>query len=154
MNMRSFWLIEDIEIKKEVISCIIHLLKNDYVLFETEANERSISHKLAEYLQERFPEWHVDCEYNRDYKNTKKPKKTKELNDEIVYPDIIVHRRNTDYNLLVIELKCSRANNQDDIKKLKGFTDQSGKFRYRLGLFLRITKDGIEMRWFKNGRQL
>jgi hypothetical protein len=152
--MRSFWLIEDIEIKKEVISCIIHLLKNDYVLFETEANERSISHKLAEYLQERFPEWHVDCEYNRDYKNTKKPKKTKELNDEIVYPDIIVHRRNTDYNLLVIELKCSRANNQDDIKKLKGFTDQSGKFRYRLGLFLRITKDGIEMRWFKNGRQL
>ena len=30
-----------------------------------DANERSLTHKLAEYLQCEFPDWHVDCEYNR-----------------------------------------------------------------------------------------
>jgi len=173
--MKSSWLIEiekllteikDSEIKKEVISCIIQLLKNDYLLFDIDANERSISHKLAEYLQQRFPEWHVDCEYNRhgiDIIDIKRSN-IKEGEERRVYPDIIVHIRNTNYNLLVIELKCRDSDGRDsdgrdgddpdDIKKLKRFTDQSGKFKYRLGLFLRITKDGIEMKWFKNGRQL
>ena len=158
MNMKSSWLIEkllteikDSEIEKEVISCIIQLLKNDHELFETKANERSISHKLAEYLQQRFPEWHVDCEYNRYGRDIKR---LKEGEEHRVYPDIIVHMRNTAYNLLVIELKCRNDGNTLDIEKLKGFTDQNGEFKYRLGLFLKIIGGEIKMKWFKNGRQL
>lgn len=41
------------------------LQKNDSFLLENEVNERTIAHKFAEYLQKQFPDWNVDCEYNR-----------------------------------------------------------------------------------------
>jgi hypothetical protein len=144
----EFYEISDEEIKKKVEVCIRQLFKNDYQLLENDAHERSISHKLAEYLQQQFPDWHVDCEYNKHYIKIKK------LNNKIVYPDIIVHIRNTDLNLLVIELKCSDKDYEHDIEKLKRFTDQNGKFKYQLGLFLKIVNSEIkEMKWFKNGQQ-
>jgi len=40
------------------------LLKKDGYLLKNSVNERSITHKLAEYYQVLFPEWNVDCEYN------------------------------------------------------------------------------------------
>lgn len=140
---------DDEKIKEKVMNSIRFLLKNDFHLLEIEANERSIAHKLAEYLQREFPDWHVDCEYNRYGKEIKK------TNEGNVLPDIIVHLRNTPFNLLVIELKCSNKNYERDIKKLKNFTEQKeGKFEYKLGLFLKILDKEIkEMIWFKNGQQ-
>jgi len=144
-------ILEDIageKIKEKVAICIRQLLKNDHHLLEIGANERSISHKLAEYLQQHFPDWHVDCEYNRHGIQIKK------LGEERVYPDIIVHLRNTPFNLLVIELKCSNDSNEYDIEKLKKFTDQKGDFKYKLGLFLKIISIDIrEILWFKDGQQ-
>jgi hypothetical protein len=117
-------------------------------LLEINAHERSIAHKLAEYLQQQFHDWHVDCEYNRHGIEIKK------LGEARVYPDIIVHLRNTPFNLLVIELKCSNENYKGDIEKLKKFTDQNGEFKYKLGLFLKILDQEIkEMIWFKNGQK-
>jgi hypothetical protein len=144
----EFYEISDEEIKKKVEICIRQLFKNDYHLLEIGANERSISHKLAEYLQQQFPDWHVDCEYNRHGIEIKK------LGEIRVYPDIIVHLRNTPFNLLVIEFKCSNENYKGDIEKLKKFTDQNGEFKYKLGLFLKILDQEIkEMIWFKNGQK-
>jgi hypothetical protein len=140
--------IADDEIKKKVEFCIRQLLRNDYHLLEINAHERSIAHKLAEYLQQQFHDWHVDCEYNRHGIEIKK------LDEARVYPDIIVHLRNTPFNLLVIELKCSNENYEGDIEKLKKFTDQNGEFKYKLGLFLKILDKEIkEMIWFKNGQK-
>jgi hypothetical protein len=140
--------VPDSEIKRKVEFCIRQLLRNDYHLLEINAHERSIAHKLAEYLQRQFPEWHVDCEYNRHGIGIKK------LGEARVYPDIIVHLRNTFFNLLVIELKCSNENYKGDIEKLKKFTDQNGEFKYKLGLFLKILDKEIkEMIWFKNGQK-
>jgi hypothetical protein len=140
--------ISDEEIKKKVYICIRQLLKNDLHLLEIRANERRIAHKLAEYLQQQFPDWHVDVEYNRH------GIEIKELDEKRVYPDIIVHLRNTPFNLLVIELKCSDEKYDSDIEKLKKFTDQNGEFKYKLSLFLKIINGGIkEVRWFKNGRE-
>lgn len=42
------------------------LLSRDGYLLEKNIYERAITHKLAEHLQELFPEWNVDCEYNRN----------------------------------------------------------------------------------------
>src|SRR4030042_3754738 len=53
---------EEIEYKIKIALGI--LFKNDSFLLEKDVNERSISHKLAEYLQEQFPDYDVDCEYN------------------------------------------------------------------------------------------
>jgi|YNPMSStandDraft_1061717.scaffolds.fasta_scaffold15950_3 hypothetical protein len=140
--------VTDDEIKKKVEFCIRQLLGNDRDLLEIEVNERSIAHKLAEYLQQQFPKWHVDCEYNRHGIEIKK------LGEARVYPDIIVHLRNTPFNLLVIELKCSNKNYEGDIEKLKEFTDKNGEFKYKLGLLLKILDKEIkEMIWFKNGQK-
>jgi hypothetical protein len=140
--------VPDSEIKRKVEFCIRQLLRNDYHLLEINAHERSIAHRLAEYLQQQFHDWHVDCEYNRHGIEIKK------LGEARVYPDIIVHLRNTPFNLLVIELKCSNENYKGDIEKLKKFTDQNGEFKYKLGLFLKILDQEIkEMIWFKNGQK-
>jgi hypothetical protein len=140
--------ISDEEIKKKVCACIRQLFKNDLHLLEIGANERSIAHKLAEYLQQQFPDWHVDVEYNRH------GMEIKELDEKRVYPDIIVHLRNTFFNLLVIEIKCSDEKYDIDIEKLKRFTDQNDEFKYKLGLFLKLINGEIkEVRWFKNGQE-
>ena len=55
---------DDGKVKEKVFNSIRLLIKNDFYLLEIGANERSVAHKLAEYLQQEFPNWHFDCEYN------------------------------------------------------------------------------------------
>jgi hypothetical protein len=136
------------------------LFKNDSFLLEKDVNERSISHKLAEYLQEQFPDYDVDCEYNWQaddleershkkqvvfsreeevlfYPKTKK-EGIKDNNAHTVYPDIIVHRRgHNKNNLLIVEIKKSSNNDEKargkDKLKLEKYKE---KFGYSYTLFL------------------
>ena len=120
------------------------------------ANERSITHKLAEHLQREFPEWHVDCEYNRLGRDTKRLQldvgelKPDDIEAKTVFPDIIVHRRMTHKNLLVIEVKkASGQANTGDIKKLKCFTKVL-EYQYQYGL--KLEQDGHpELELYRNG---
>ena len=143
------------EIKKKVNIAIDILFKNDSFLLEKDVNERSISHKLAGYIQIQFPEWHVDCEYNRmKSKNmdeeyiTKKLQlpindlKSNDTNAKTVYPDIIVHKRGTENNLLAIEIK-KKSNNTSkefDHKKLNAFISQ---LKYTFGLFIELDVEKV-----------
>ena len=98
-------------VKQKVSLALEKLFKEDHYLLEEDANERSISHRLALYLQEMFPKWDVDCEYNRNLKEVKSlnmPSSCVSWDDteaRTVFPDIIVHHRGTNENLLVIEMK-------------------------------------------------
>ena len=145
------------EIRRRTRIALGVLQKNDFFLLKGGIHERSITHKLAEYLQEQFPDWNVDCEYNRKGVETKKLKGIEECEEhrktEIVYPDIIVHERNTKHNLLVIELKKNDPECQCDIRKLELFTNRKGEFGYALGLFIQFDDSQLKLRWFKNGRQ-
>ena len=82
------------------------LFERDFFLLKNDVNERSITHKLAAYLQAEFPNWDVDCEYNRDRHDPKcleLPLRDNIWSDDVhahtVFPDIIVHHRNTAENL-------------------------------------------------------
>lgn len=178
------------------------LIVDDKYLLENNLNERTITHKLAEYYQILFRNWDVDCEYN---KNLNGPKKiiidSKEflakmaklssisihqneemLRDDIseedikdlegqlsdpknieydeefdtylflltienkvfkktIYPDIIVHKRGTNENLIVIEVK--KSNNKlaksryYDFLKLAVLV-QSPEYKYKMGIFVDI----------------
>ena len=147
------------EIKKKVNFAIDILFKNDSFLLEKDVNERSISHKLAEYLQILFPEWHVDCEYNRKMFNTTKMLEgikgcSKQKKTDKIYPDIIVHRRATNDNLLVIETKKGEKDDLCDIRKLELFTEKGGKYVYEWGLFIKFLKtEKPSLTWFKNGKK-
>ena len=93
------------EIKEKIDRIIYLILTRDRKLFKLNSSERSISNKFATYLYPEFPEWEIDCEYNRFMKTIKKlGQKGK---DRRIYPDIIIHQRVSKENLLVIEIKKS-----------------------------------------------
>ena len=115
------------------------LLKRDRVLLELDANERSLTHKLAEYLQGEFPDWDVDCEYNRDGDTPKRLSvqtiSTNDTDAHTVFPDIIIHYRNTKKNLVVIEAKkkSRTADGSADKKKLKAYmTEHHYQFAFAI----------------------
>lgn len=109
-----------------------------YKLLDVCANERSLTHKLAECLQVEFKEYDVDCEYNRRGTDVKRLERllfrgapSDDLDARTVYPDIIVHQRGEDENnLLVIEAKKSGVDDTIDREKLYDFTHDS-QFMYR-----------------------
>ena len=48
------------------------VVEHDRHLLEVDVNERSITHRLAMYLQKALPECDVDAEYNRDQAKPKR----------------------------------------------------------------------------------
>lgn len=137
------------EIESLVKKAIDRLLNDDGDLLRYDVNERSITHRLACYLQELFSEWNVDCEYNRDHDKPKKlltyKGKKVEIDDTkgtTVFPDIIVHKRGSGKNLLVIEVKKTTNTdpNDCDIDKLTAFKEEQ-QLQYKHALFLRLKAD-------------
>jgi len=146
------------EILKKLRSAIRTLFKQDAFLLEHNANERAVSHKLAEYLQQQFPDYNVDCEYNRDGSDIKKLDGFRECESnktDRVLPDILVHIRGHDEdNLIVIEIKTNLNNESCDTKKLELFTKQDGSYKYDYGFFIRFNGLNTELRLFQDGEEI
>jgi|CXWL01.1.fsa_nt_gi hypothetical protein len=119
-------------------------MAHDAELLRFDVNERSVSHRLALYLQAEFPRWMVDCEYNRDRAHKKAlelpltPISWADTKARTVFPDIVVHRRGTDDNLLVVEMKKTTLGDAADFDrdKLRAFVAQFG---YECGAFVPFT---------------
>ncbi len=83
--------------------------------------------KLPDILVASFSSYDIDCEYNRDLG------KEKYLENKLIRPDIIIHKRNTNENLLAIEVKkADNAEIECDRIKLKKLTTDE-KFKYAFG---------------------
>ena len=94
------------EIKKKVLDSINELYFKDYYIIDNDVNERSITHKLAIYLQNQFTDYDIDCEYNRNMKSPKEIVFIETSKKGKVFPDIIVHKRGeASNNLIVFEIK-------------------------------------------------
>jgi len=157
------------EIQTGVKYALSKLLSLDGYLLEKDANERSVTHRLGLYLQQAFPDWHVDCEYNRDgdvpkrlqankqrYRSAADGESHRDTEGKTVFPDVIVHRRGTQKNnlknnLLVIEVKktTSTVSDEVDLEKLDAFIKELG---YHHALFLKLGAGGDfgvppELRW-------
>ncbi len=147
------------EIIQKVQSAKAKFLQWDSDLLEINVNERTMTHKLAEYLQQEFVGWNVDCEYNRNINDEKwlpqPPEGTvgrefwQDSDAKTVFPDIIVHQRRTNTNILVIEAK--KSSNRDrgawDETKLRAF--KNPPYNYLASLFVKflVAPDhGIEIR--------
>jgi len=137
----------------------------DNKLLEINVNERTLTHKLAVYLQQNFPEYNVDCEYNR-FEPNEIEILVKKLNLPInlvswedtdaktVFPDIIVHKRGIQQkNLLVVEVKKSstQISGQVDRNKLIAFTKEP--YKYKFGVFLKISlaNENDYFEWYIEG---
>ncbi len=148
------------EIKEKVETGLDQLFKIDSFLLEKSVNERTISARLHLYLTEFFPKHMVDCEYNKHSQHDQKilmgiKECSEKKKSDLVIPDIIIHTRDTDEdNLLVIEIKKD-GTDECDIKKLEKFTDQSGIFRYKLGLFIKFNLTNKPLlTWFEDGKKI
>jgi hypothetical protein len=132
----------DAVLGEEIATAIEQLFASDAALLIRDVHERTIAARLADHLRPRFSEWHVDCEYNRDGHEIKK------VDGIIVVPDIIIHRRGTTENLLVIEVKKSntRVPDEQDIEKIHGFRESHLRYQYAIFLKLIVGEDapGVE----------
>ena len=142
---------QEVDIRKVLEEALEQLKDQDSYLFNVDANERSLTHKLAEYLQARLPAgWNVDCEYNRNQGDTKKliqklraiagEPRYDDTDAKTVFPDIIIHKRgNNESNLLVIEIKKSTNRDSEGIvdkEKLNAF--RQPPFCYRNAVFIKL----------------
>ena len=127
------------EVGTAVLNSLHRLFEMDKQLLAINASEQAIAAKIAQYLQLYFPENHIDVEYNR---MGMAPKKVawKEAPDE-VFPDIIVHLRETETNILAIEIKkdSNPEKKEKDILKLRAYRRELG---YVHTLFLRLSVGG------------
>jgi len=104
------------KVREKILRAYRCVLAKDAHLLTADANERSITHRFAIYLEREFPEFNVDCEYNRKGLKVKRPPafgidyRTIEKLGINLYPDVIVHHRGTDNNFVAIEAKPSPKN--------------------------------------------
>lgn len=130
------------EIGVPVLAAVQKLLETDHYLLGVNASEQSIAARLAQYLQNHFNEMDVDVEYNR---MGDAPKRVAWSEDkDAVYPDIIIHLRGTNTNILAIEIKkdSNRETKVKDLKKLLAYR-QDENLMYQHALFMRFgVKDG------------
>lgn len=103
-------------------------------LLDLDVTERALSHYVAQYVAALLPAgYDVDVEYNRHFAAPKRlnlpPREAldRELRATTVFPDILVHKRNTDErNLLVLELKKPGEDLAYDELKLRAFRNELG----------------------------
>lgn len=106
-----------------------------------DAAERNIAHRLAGHIGGQAlmaPDgqpWDVDVEYNRQRARVK----TINGGTQVVVPDLILHRIDSEQNYLVMELKKGSSSDPDpaDLSKLHAYRYQAPLF-YRHALFLRL----------------
>jgi hypothetical protein len=143
---------EEEDVRARLAVALERVAEQDLHLLEVDVSERCIASRLAMYLQEQFPEHHVDVEYNRDAETPKRlglPEECANYWDHnrraFVVPDVIVHRRGAaGPNILILELK--KTTNQTprdcDYVRVQAFQAQ---FDYSFGALIECeTRKGRE----------
>lgn len=152
----------DINLALNAIEKMLNILyeKDKFLLNKkNNLNERSITYRMGMYLQALFPEFHVDCEYNRMGKMANGEiyytegdyfAKTVSLsegfvsdeddNGSRVFPDIIVHIRGTAKSLIIIEVKMEWKNDKEehDMKKLNAYKKD---LKYKHAFYIELTEE-------------
>lgn len=141
-------------------------LKDEKEIIRIDINERTLSARLMFHLQilllenesykETYKPYSVDCEYNRmnEYKiKTLKRYENFEIDDNSdkirkIFPDIILHKRKEEDNLIVIEMKKVNSY-MTNPRKLNNFN-------YTLGVYFEVDTTGNNnhiIEFFVNGKK-
>lgn len=126
-----------LDIDKLLIKVLNKLEKDDKVLLENDLHETTIVFRFAHYLAniiEKKTEYKVDAEYNRDRNKVKK------VDNENKRPDLIIHKRNSNDNLVAIEFKKKNDSTLDK-KKLEKFMKL---YSYKYVYFIQFKLNKIE----------
>ena len=148
-----------LELRRRFDRALRSFYTKEALLIKYHVSERALTHKLAEHLQKLFPRHDVDCEYNKvgdgdpkrlDFLMGNDPDCPHDCdrcrnNKCVIFPDIIVHHRGKDDNLLVIEAKTAwgRQSQERDFTKLAKLT-ASEEYHYQLGIAFRFAETCAE----------
>jgi len=119
-------------------------------LFEHDLGERTLTHRLAVQLERQFPDFEVDCDFDRLGPRTLQLPhgsivSTDDHLGKSIYPDIVVHQRTVPNNLLAIEVR--KASNHQPIEhdrhKLRALTDAHIWFAYWIGAMVTLSRAGV-----------
>lgn len=113
-----------------VETALSRLVRHDSQLFDLKVCERALQFRIAHYMAQshsiRRP-LTLDCEYNRHWHEEKllwlfgNPRASK------VFPDILIHQRDTDANNMVaLEIKRPGQSLRRDQEKLRAFRTHLG----------------------------
>jgi hypothetical protein len=134
----------------KVVTALKEFYAREAFLFEHDLGERTLTHCLAVHLEKQFPDWNVDCGYDRLGARTMQLPhgsivSTDDHLDKSIYPDIVVHQREVPNNLLAIEVR--KASNhqpeEHDRQKLRALTDPHLWFAYATGVLLTLEKNSV-----------
>lgn len=140
------------EIERRLTTSLRQLTVLDSYLLRNDANERSITHRLATYLEQHFDGWDVDLEFGgldepsvdlaelaRRLSPTEKERSSvRDTYARTVFPDIVVHHRASGDRLLVVELKKSSSPVPDEVDRLKLRGYRDAERGYRFGCLVRV----------------
>ncbi len=135
------------EVERRLQTAIDHFLRDDRQLLDLDTSERSMCAAFARHLASEFWRWDVDCEYDRD---GHMPKRVglpgADAEGARVYPDIIVHHRGTNRNLVAIEAKKAGNDTARDEDKLAGYKTELG-YAYAVMLDIDPTRGKVTYRF-------
>ena len=134
----------------KVITALREFYAHEVFLLEKDLGERTLTHRLAVYVEKQFPGWQVDCNYDRLGERTLRLPhgsivSTDDHLGKSIYPDIVVHQREIPNNLLTIEVR-KESNHQPlehDRHKLQALTDPHVWFAYWIGVLVTLGKNQV-----------
>lgn len=124
-----------------------YLIKNSNGIRNNHVSERGIVFRFGIYFdsiaQIEFPILNVDSEYNRNQGDLKRLPSRQNGS----YPDLILHKRGTNSNnILVVEFKPWWDNHQDeDKKKIEDFCNKEGEYAFNYGVLILLGKKRDEV---------
>lgn len=147
------------QMRARMARSLARLQDQDAYLLLERGHEQAITHRLAIYLQDEFPGWHVDVEFNRNQDDAKRLYYRRDTDDfpaeHNIRPDIIVHQRGTRRNLLIVEAKRQGQPTADDVEKLRRATEPEGELEYAYGALVELAPgpETSKVRWFHVGSE-
>jgi hypothetical protein len=134
----------------KVVAALTDFYANEAFLFTHDLGERTLTHRLAVHLEKQFPDFTIDCDFDRLGQRTLSlPRGSIVSTDDhlgkSIYPDIVVHQRERPNNLLAIEVR--KAGNHQPVEhdrhKLRALTDANIWFAYWIGALVTLGKTGV-----------
>jgi hypothetical protein len=132
------------------VAALVEFYAREALLFERDLGERTLTHRLAVHLERHFPDFEVDCDFDRLGPRTLNLPhgsivSTDDHLGKSIYPDIVVHQRSVPNNLLAIEVR--KAGNHQPVEhdrhKLRALTDPHVWFAYWIGALVTLGKTGV-----------
>lgn len=141
---------------------ILMLYRNDQSLVDRGGMEQACVSRIYYYLQTLMKDdnelqgYNLDCEYNKNGEDAKWCMDVDTGEKFKTRPDLILHKRATNQdNLVIIEFKGWWNNGDNsDVRKLKAFTNPDGMYRYKIGIFVKLNRNMAQYSYFKDAQEI